>query len=205
MSVLELERAKSDAIHDHLTGLFNLRGLEEEFDRLSRDMPGNFSACYIDLDGLKEINDTYGHSAGNVLIRNAATVLSDSVRIKLQEEWVNGREKPSTEPDIVTAARIGGDEFVILLVGVSKQEQLDNILHRIRQDLDDVDISASLDGRPHQVGESSEVLLDKVDKLMAAKKAERKREEFNGLSRRKKIAGFIGKRLIRYAGVNPPR
>jgi two-component system cell cycle response regulator len=83
--------------HDALTGLFNRACFDVEFERLShgRDFP--VSIIMVDINGLKNVNDQQGHSAGDHLIRNAADVLRTAVRAG----------------DIVT--RIGGDEFAILL------------------------------------------------------------------------------------------
>lgn len=83
--------------HDQLTGLYNRMYFETEFRRLrlGRDWP--ITILMIDLDGLKQTNDTFGHAAGDELIRQTAQILQNVFR----------------KDDLV--ARIGGDEFSALL------------------------------------------------------------------------------------------
>jgi diguanylate cyclase (GGDEF)-like protein len=91
---------------DELTGLLNMRAFNQLFDReLERAKRSRepFIVLMVDVDGLKGINDRYGHSAGTHLIRRVADTLKDSVR----------------KTDIV--ARYGGDEFVILMYGASSE------------------------------------------------------------------------------------
>ena len=95
------ERALADASTDPLTGLGNRRAWEwmlaAEEERCSRfDRPA--AVLCIDLDGLKETNDLYGHAAGDDLLRRAAVAISSAVRAH----------------DVV--ARLGGDEFGILAI-----------------------------------------------------------------------------------------
>lgn len=83
--------------HDQLTGVFNRRFFDEELKRL--DVPRNLplSLVMIDVNGLKLFNDVFGHKAGDMLLKRVAVVLQREMR----------------GDDII--ARIGGDEFVILL------------------------------------------------------------------------------------------
>ncbi len=83
--------------HDSLTGLFNRTLFEEEIENLSNGRHFPVSIIMVDIDGLKETNDTYGHSAGDTLICKMSSILKRAFRAE----------------DIV--ARIGGDEFVVLL------------------------------------------------------------------------------------------
>ena len=85
------------SFHDQLTGLFNRRFFEEELRRIDvkRNLPLSF--VYADVNGLKIINDAFGHECGDELIQHVAEVLKNECR----------------SDDII--ARIGGDEFVILL------------------------------------------------------------------------------------------
>lgn len=88
------------ADHDPLTGAYNSRFFheqaEKELARINR-LPRPLSVAYIDLDNFKQVNDTWGHPAGDELLRVIAGILTRSTR----------------EMDI--AARLGGDEFALLL------------------------------------------------------------------------------------------
>lgn len=87
------------SLTDDLTGLYNRRGflaLAEQQMKVSRRMKREFLVIYVDMDGLKRINDTYGHEAGSDAIRQAADALRQTFR----------------ESDIV--ARLSGDEFIVL-------------------------------------------------------------------------------------------
>jgi len=119
----ELERLAAQleqlTLHDQLTGLYNLRGLEllggGAVDRAARE-GSELCVLFIDLDGLKAINDGFGHAAGDTALVAAADVLRGALR----------------RSDIV--ARIGGDEFGAVLVGTSAEEA-EVLCDRIRQGL----------------------------------------------------------------------
>lgn len=88
------------AFHDVLTGLPNRALLNERIDQVLLRMSRNPAGCaliYVDLDRFKEVNDSLGHQAGDELVRQFASRLSSIIRAS------------------DTAARIGGDEFAILL------------------------------------------------------------------------------------------
>ncbi|RYY78583.1 MAG: GGDEF domain-containing protein [Moraxellaceae bacterium] len=124
----KLERFKAEALTDELTQLYNRRGWEQllqaEEERSRRY--GHSSAIYVvDLDGLKEVNDQYGHLAGDELIRLAAKTLRHAVRTE----------------DVV--ARLGGDEFAILTIETSEAEAA-VLIARIQQALHDNQIEASI-------------------------------------------------------------
>jgi len=90
------------ADHDPLTGLFNRRRFVEELDleiKLMRRDGHPSSLLMLDLDGLKQVNDTLGHQGGDALVRQTAELLRDRLR----------------ETDSV--GRLGGDEFAVLLRG----------------------------------------------------------------------------------------
>jgi diguanylate cyclase (GGDEF)-like protein len=91
------EALKFSSTHDKLTGLYNRAYFEEEVSRLSAGRQNPVGVIIMDVDGLKRTNDTYGHSAGDELLRATAHVLQQAFRSN----------------DVV--ARIGGDEFVVLL------------------------------------------------------------------------------------------
>ena len=85
------------SIHDTLTGLYNRAYIEEKMKRLDTSSQLPMSIIMADLNGLKLVNDTYGHETGDEMLQVVANILRDSCR---KEEII---------------ARWGGDEFVILL------------------------------------------------------------------------------------------
>ena len=88
------------AVHDGLTDAFNRGYLEVALDRTGKDVRrngGEVSILFVDVDGMKDVNDTYGHEAGDRLLIDLARLLNESCR----------------ESDVV--ARYGGDEFVVLM------------------------------------------------------------------------------------------
>lgn len=84
-------------LHDVLTGLYNRRFFQVELERLNNERNYPMSLILADINGLKLVNDSFGHEAGDELIRQTAEVFRESCR---QGELIS---------------RIGGDEFVILL------------------------------------------------------------------------------------------
>ena len=120
--VVELqEELRHAAMHDPLTELPNrtlfLNRTEHDLHLAGRN--GQWPAVlYIDLDGFKPVNDTYGHQAGDLLLKVFAQRLADCVRTA------------------DTAARLGGDEFAVLLHGPIDVEGVETALSRIRTSLD---------------------------------------------------------------------
>ncbi|MBP2634921.1 MAG: diguanylate cyclase with sensor [Firmicutes bacterium] len=95
------ERLKYLSIHDPLTGLYNRTHFSLELERLHQVQYAPVGIIVGDLDGLKLINDTWGHQSGDRLLKAAANIL-----------------KTCCPPD-ATLTRIGGDEFVLLLPGTT--------------------------------------------------------------------------------------
>jgi diguanylate cyclase (GGDEF)-like protein/PAS domain S-box-containing protein len=91
------EKIRYISFHDILTGLYNRAYFEEELTRMNHPRFYPLSMVMIDVNGLKAINDAFGHQQGDELLKNLAKVLKSSSR----------------EIDVV--ARLGGDEFAILL------------------------------------------------------------------------------------------
>jgi diguanylate cyclase (GGDEF)-like protein/PAS domain S-box-containing protein len=115
--------------HDQLTGLYNRRFFEEELKRL--DVARNYPLTIVmaDVNGLKLVNDSFGHSIGDELIKKVARVI----------------EKGCRSDDVI--ARLGGDEFVIILPKISNNET-EQIIKRIKgnvlkERLGSVEISVS--------------------------------------------------------------
>lgn len=99
-------RATHGALHDPLTGLPNRRLLQDRVDQAVahwRRTGEGFALFFVDLDRFKEVNDDHGHDAGDAVLSAAAARMRGSVR----------------ETD--TVARIAGDEFVVLLPGVTER------------------------------------------------------------------------------------
>jgi diguanylate cyclase (GGDEF)-like protein/PAS domain S-box-containing protein len=110
-------RLKHMAQYDSLTGLPN-RGLL--YDRLkmalarTRREQGHMSVLYLDLNNFKQVNDSLGHAAGDELLQEVANRLKQCVR------------------DLDTVARMGGDEFVVLLENLQLPEHASNMAKKIR-------------------------------------------------------------------------
>ena len=83
--------------HDVMTGLYNRAYYEEEMKRLGGGRQYPVSIIIADMDGLKDVNDKFGHQAGDKLIRRAAEALKAGFR----------------QEDVI--ARIGGDEFAVIM------------------------------------------------------------------------------------------
>ncbi|MCF8008746.1 MAG: PAS domain S-box protein [Halanaerobiales bacterium] len=102
--------------HDQLTELYNRRYFENELDRLDTSRKIPISIIMSDMDNLKEINDTFGHTAGDQKIKDIGDILLSVMR----------------KEDVV--ARIGGDEFAILLPRTDI-ENTKNIVKRIKKEI----------------------------------------------------------------------
>jgi diguanylate cyclase (GGDEF)-like protein len=116
-----LEETKKQSHSDGLTGLFNRRyfddSLQGEMNRVQR-YDGCFSVFFIDLDNFKNLNDTYGHQAGDLTLKVVADILQTMKR---------------TED---TACRYGGEELVLILPETEKMNAL-VIAERIRKKVEE--------------------------------------------------------------------
>ena len=154
------EDMRKKAMHDPLTGLPNRASFLESLDRAvrkARRRQGRFSVLFVDLDHFKQVNDTLGHAAGDLLLQSVSGRLASAVR----------------ESDLV--ARMGGDEFVVLIeehrgpeeVMIVAQKILNFLERPVLLDWREVNVSCSIGiaGFPHD-GEEVEVLVKNADAAM---------------------------------------
>ncbi len=155
---------KFQSTHDSLTGLYNRAFFDAELELAARGRQFPVSIIVADLDGLKQVNDTLGHGAGDQVIKGAATILQMVFRGN----------------DIV--ARTGGDEFVVLLREMDYEEAVIAI-ERIRSCVEiynanngEPSVRISLGGATAATGEKIPETLKKADELMYADKILRKQQ-----------------------------
>jgi diguanylate cyclase (GGDEF)-like protein len=153
------------AYHDPLTGLPNklyLKGKVKDAIRKSIDENQPFSIMYIDVDNFKSVNDTSGHSSGDELLRQISSRLTDSLR--------------NTD----TVARIGGDEFVVLLDGnndILNSEKIalklcENLNYIFKVNEEDFNISVSIGISIYPIdGDNMDTLVKSADLAMYTAKA----------------------------------
>lgn len=109
--------AEEQAFTDTLTGLKNRRAMDHVLTRLIATGQG-FALMHLDLDFFKAVNDTMGHAAGDHVLQRVAQIMVEEVR----------------KDD--TVARVGGDEFVLILTGMQKRETLSRIASRLIERLE---------------------------------------------------------------------
>lgn len=156
------------ATHDSLTGISNRSLFYDRLrQKLSRALRKHeeFGIISLDMDGLKEINDTYGHRAGDAAIKEIA------FRIK------------NTLGESDTVSRLGGDEFGIIVSNVVDRNDITSLIHRLDSEIIKpfdfetvkINLRASI-GYAHfrEDGIELEVLIEKADKSMYEVKRERK-------------------------------
>ena len=149
-----------EAVEDPLTGLYNrracLRGMETA---LADRAPGDVAVVLLDLDGFKEVNDTFGHAAGDLALRDVA----DRLR---------------AVPD-ATAARLGGDEFALVLVGRDAAARAAVVAHALTRSTPapigalSVPLSACAGTTTSRPGDTTSTLLRRADLAMYEAKRDR--------------------------------
>lgn len=145
-----LNSLRHEARHDELTGLLNRRGLDQALrDLACSRFAGAASLVVVDLDGLKLVNDHAGHIAGDQMLLTFATELQTAAR------------------GVDLTARIGGDEFIAILPGLSAAEAK----RWIEQLHDSSGVAWSFGVAERGVEESLETWLGRADRLMYAAKA----------------------------------
>ncbi|PZP39882.1 MAG: hypothetical protein DI585_02670 [Pseudomonas fluorescens] len=158
------DKAAQQASTDPLTGLANRRGVLQKMEAaFKRQQP--LALLYIDLDKFKPVNDTYGHEAGDAVLRKVAELFRACVR------------------DEDTVARLGGDEFIIVLYGLTEKPMVEERVKRIMELINEpiwlndlrIKLGASIGITMAPTdGASVEALLQAADETMyAVKKAGR--------------------------------
>jgi two-component system cell cycle response regulator len=118
-------------VKDKLTSLYNRRHIEERLpyeisEAENKKLP--LSLIFLDADNFKQINDSYGHVIGDVVLKEIAKAIKHSIRTR--QDW---------------AARYGGDEFVVLLKNLDSKEASE-VIDRMRSTIKKIEVTAP-DGR----------------------------------------------------------
>lgn len=159
----QLEKSAKEAQNDFLTGLYTKRALEAQLERVEEDYISKdigYCICFFDIDHFKKVNDTYGHSAGDVILAKVGNILHKTAR----------------EIDVV--ARYGGEEFVAILplCGIEQAQKYANeILHHVRsyefvykQSKFNITISCGIASRTQTKSRIS--CMEKADEMLYAAK-----------------------------------
>lgn len=116
------------AYYDIVTGLPNraqlLKSLNDALDRAERES-SRFAVLFLDLDHFKQVNDTLGHDAGDLLLQQVANRINQVLRDS------DLLAKPGEDLENHTVARLGGDEFVVLLDAIRRPEDSARVAQRI--------------------------------------------------------------------------
>ena len=154
------ESMKQQAYYDHLTGVYNrsmfMHQLRHDI-KIAERTREKLAVLYLDLDGFKAVNDSLGHSMGDILLQQTALRLKGSVR------------------NSDTVARFGGDEFAVSLTNISKVDDVRRISEKIRKSIQEpyelegaqVSISTSIGCSlfPDD-SEDPQILIDLADRAM---------------------------------------
>lgn len=166
------EKLRYSSTHDQLTGLYNRAYFDAEFARIKSGRCYPVSIVIADVDGLKLVNDSFGHVAGDRLIQLAARVMKDSFRCD----------------DVV--ARIGGDEFAVLLPSADEtvvKQAIKRVLNfpaARSEPTDDVILSISIGSATAESPEQLNEALKQADSRMYYYKFRRKSRQRGTLNGR---------------------
>jgi diguanylate cyclase (GGDEF)-like protein len=145
-----LEEANFKSTHDPLTLLYNRSFFEKKLEELVlKEVP--FALVFLDLDNFKQVNDTYGHDAGDEVLIDMAKILRTNLKGK----------------DVI--ARLGGDEFVVILPEVTKEEAqkiFTKIEDKVKKIFKEYNISASVGIAEFPEIKDPKELLKMADKNM---------------------------------------
>ncbi len=157
MDKRRIEEITNLSLHDQLTGLYNRRYFEEEMTRLDCPRYYPLGVIFADMNGLKLINDTFGHEAGDHLLIQVADIFKKFFR----------------QGEII--ARLGGDEFTILLPNID-ETTLSSRMEHLRKYTDsiclnDIQVSMALGScLKYDVSEDIREVIRKAEGLMYQKK-----------------------------------
>lgn len=154
---------KSSVVRDKLTGIYNRDYLDISIDeemKYANEYKIAVSLIYLDIDNFKNINDTYGHSSGDIVLKEFAKAIKEVVRNR----------------DVF--ARWGGDEFAILMPGTDifgaqiAAEKIRTAIENIEYK-DAGDLSASIGIAEYNLGESADDWFKRADKALYEAKVNR--------------------------------
>lgn len=170
IEIIEIyQKLKKEATEDYLTGLNNVRQFNDSFNKVSNlatRRGEDLSVLLIDVDHFKNINDTYGHDAGDTILKGLARIFLDTCR------------------DYDVISRMGGEEFSILLLNCSKFKAF-KIAERIRKKAENTDfyisdnkainitISVGISSYPELTNKTDNLLKDADTALYEAKNSGR--------------------------------
>ena len=149
-----------DVVSDGMTRMYNhnyiLKRLEEEIE-LAKKFQSKLSLIMIDIDHFKQINDRYGHQAGDKVILTIARIIKNNIRFS----------------DI--AGRYGGEEFCIILPNTKLADAV-NVAQRLKnnvslekilfQDEQQISVTCSFGVKEYEIGDTVEEFINKTDKLL---------------------------------------
>ncbi|MPN29135.1 Diguanylate cyclase DosC [bioreactor metagenome] len=117
---VEIDKVKYYSEFDEMTGVYNRRAGFKRLSQVNTNKTScTISICFVDINGLKEVNDSFGHDTGDELIKTVVLGIKDNIR----------------NDDFIT--RLGGDEFLIVFSGIAKDEA-EVIWDRIQKYYDEV-------------------------------------------------------------------
>jgi len=174
-------------------------------DTLSQTQPGNFALVMADVNGLTDINDNEGHAGGDRYLERVratlttltgltrgATPATDSHQRRRRTDRDRSKRHSTPKPAEPTQAyliHINGDEFAIVLVGVSTYDQIDGYATRMTRVLaEEHDIDISMDGLVHQQGQDVQDLYREANEAQEVMKKLGKVETYRNASDEAKLA-----------------
>lgn len=159
-----LQQVEEAVLRDPLTGAYNRRAFDDRLQQML-DAEQPFILVLCDLDGFKQVNDTYGHAVGDKFLRGAATQLRAVFR----------------PTDLVT--RIGGDEFAILVAGLGGSQaaaRLNSVFPPKAAPARNTELSLTFGIAEREADDSSQSLFERADRRLYAAKRSCQRVVYQG-------------------------